>query len=239
MIFPADAERLTMKKPLTFLVALSACAGTAVWAQSSLTLSYKGTVSKVRIVDGRPYVALSDVARMLHGQVSKNGGSYAIGSGKAVAGGANQVDGLRGKVGDTLFTGKWRFQITRVEHVSVYNTTLQPSVDTFHPKGANQELVVCTGVLKNARKAVGEFQMTMHGTSDTALTDDQGVSYPPIGYDPTNGGFYGPPKMLPGSAQPFAAIFSVPKGANLKDLVFSVWGYGEKKPTDVRISLQP
>jgi hypothetical protein len=75
---------------------------------------------------------------------------------------------------------------------------------------------------------------------DTAVTDTNGSAYPPVDFDLVGGGGYGPPTMLPGAASKFAAIFDVPKGTTLKDLVFSLATIGERDhPVNVRVSLAP
>ena len=86
--------------------------------------------------------------------------------------------------------------------------------------------------------STGYCLRSIHTGSNNALTDDQDHAFPPYGYDLSNGGFYGPPKMLPGSAQQFAVYFRVPKGINLKDLVFTLTAYGDDHPVDVRVSLK-
>ena len=136
-----------------------------------------------------------------------------------------------------VFTGKWRFEVLKVEHLDEYMTHYQPTTETLKPKGDNDELVVITGLVKNAQTTPKELMMTTHSLNNTSLTDDQGQSYPPFQFDLTGSGFYGPPSMLPGSSQHFAAIFSIPKGTNLKDLVFSLCSYDDTKVADVRISL--
>ena len=49
----------------------------------------------------------------------------------APAGGANQVEGLRGKVGDMLFTGRWRFQVQDVQTVDTYTLKVPTSEQDY------------------------------------------------------------------------------------------------------------
>ncbi|HEX8237583.1 MAG TPA: hypothetical protein VF600_16620 [Abditibacteriaceae bacterium] len=93
-------------KALALTVALGT-SGTVAWAATSSKLVTNGKVAStsVRVIDGKAYVPLSDVATSLGMAVVKNGGDYEI----KKAGGANQVGNMNGKVGDVLFDGKWRF----------------------------------------------------------------------------------------------------------------------------------
>ena len=229
-----------MHRTKLLIPAFLAGAVTMVAAQSAITLSYQGEVVSrhVRMVAGQPYVPLADVARLLKGQVTRAGGGYVIGGSGAAAGGANQVKGLQGKIGDMLFTGKYRFKVTGVTRGDHYDTQFQPNKDTIKPESDSQEVVAVTCEVRNGTKSPVELKITTHTGSNNALTDDQDHAFPPYGYDLSNGGFYGPPKMLPGSAQQFAVYFRVPKGINLKDLVFTLTAYGDDHPVDVRVSLK-
>src|SRR5689334_457235 len=91
---------------------------TAALAQAGRTLILNGEVASrdVRVIDGRPYVPVADVAKALGQTVVTRGGGWEI----TAAGGANQIQGLQGKIGDTLFDGRWRFQVVAVEPVDSY-----------------------------------------------------------------------------------------------------------------------
>lgn len=239
---------------ITLTLALG-IAGAAL-AQAGKSLTFKGQVVShdLRIIGGRPYVPLADVARILGGSAVKSGAGYAIRAGDIdtttpsdkstpPAGGADQVNGLRGKVGQVLFTGKWRFQVVSVDHTSSYATKYQADADTITPNGDSDELVVIMGQLKNAqKKAVAPTLSSVH-PHNTALTDDQGQSYPPLKFDKRGGDNDSGGTMLPGSASNFAVLFSVPKGTQLKDLVFSVQNFdNDDMPDggkDVRVLLAP
>ena len=83
----------------------------ACWAlQTSSKLFVEGQLasSDVRVINGTRYVPLKDVAAALHLHiVPEQGGGINL----THEGGANQVEGLHGVVGDAkeIFTGKWRF----------------------------------------------------------------------------------------------------------------------------------
>jgi len=205
------------------------------------SVTYHGaTVSTdVTVINGHPYVPLADMARALGGKVVQSGGNYEIvvsgssGSGKTAAGGANQVEGEHGKVGDMLFNGYWRFQVKGVERMDHYNWQYSGNSGSNKPANANDELVVLTCLIKNGHKDAEQPILQASGTSaqKTALADDQGQSYQPLDFDVRPG------YLTPGAGKTFAVIFSVPKGTHLKDLIFTLYGFGSSKPSNVRISL--
>ena len=205
-------------------------------AQELHSVSFKGNVISrdIRVIDGRPYIPLADAARALGGSVVKSGTDYEI----QAAGGANEVKGLSGTVGQMLFTGKWRFEVLDVKTADHYDSHYQPDSYTWTPSGANDELVVIDCLVKNAQTVPDSPLLRHENAMDTAVTDANGSAYPPIDFDLIGGGGYGPPSMLPGSSSTFAAIFDVPKGTNLKDLVFSLANLEQRdNPTNVRISI--
>lgn len=247
-IVAARKESYYMKNRSIFLYVLllmGACAAMAL-AAVSRTVYYHDKVltQDAREVNGRVYVPLADVARALGGQVATRGGGYAIVTGggaspdadtsRTAAGGANEVRGATGKVGDWFFNGYWRFRVSRVEHTDAYKFQYDASGGSDKPSGANDELVVVYCTMKNGQKNSDEPILTVHGlaSQQTALTDDQGQSYPPVDFDVRSGA------LVSGGAKNFAIVFSVPKGTNLKDLIFTVYSYGaSSKATNVRVSL--
>src|SRR5437660_4786673 len=87
--------------------------GSRSMAQGGARLQISGhtTAADVRMIGGKPYVSLSDMARALGMTVVKKPGGYAL----IAAGGANEVAArARGKIGDELFTGDWRFRVSAV-----------------------------------------------------------------------------------------------------------------------------
>jgi hypothetical protein len=200
----------------------------------------------VRLIDGRPYVPVADVARALGQSVVTRAGGYEI----AAAGGANQIQGLQGKIGDTLFDGKWRFQVLAVEPVdsyplknkvntdySVFQSTAELTDGVFRPK-AGQQLIVARCRVKNGLKDQNQALWWANVDTHTALADDRGESYPPIAVDAPEGGpFQGKP-LLPGAGMDLAVLFAVPEGTKLKDMVFTLRTISDKGK-DVRVSLAP
>jgi hypothetical protein len=220
----------------------------AALAQSGITLILNGKTAStnVRLIDGRPYAPLADIAKATGQVVVKKGNGYEM----IAAGGANQVEGLRGKVGDTLFDGKWRFRVADVQRVPVYTLRREGGVDwgkagskakvdadgkTYHAEPGYEIVIV------NARVTNGQKITTAFGSyygEHTALTDLQGSSYTPVGWD-QEGGMFGTKPLLPGAGQDLAAIFLIPEGTKLKDLVFTLTNISDREPHDVRVLLEP
>lgn len=211
----------------------------------TLTLNGKTASSDVRMVGGSPYVKLSDVAKALGMVVVRRAGGYEL----TKAGGANQVNGdVQGKMGDTLFDGRWRFTVLGMITADslTFKSQGEPSDDggatkynsvtrTFTPSSGNR-LVILTCRISNGQKTAQTFWMA-HGDSNTALTDTDGQSYPPTAYD-VNGAPIQTKVILPGAKVEFPLIFSIPTGAKVKDLVFTLRNNNSsEKGHDVRVSL--
>lgn len=209
-----------------------------------LMIQGKTASNDVRVINGQAYVPLSDMARAMNGTSVKTGNDYSIemrnGGGQAAAGGANEVKGTSGALGQMLFVGKWRFEAITVTRAASYESQYLPDHQTFAPNGDTEELVVVQCRLKNAQTSAQKAMLSAIHPHNTAVTDDQGQSYAPLGFDKHTDSTDEGPSMLPGSQTDFAAIFSVPKGTKLKDLVFSLQVAYDDTPdggTDVRISL--
>ena len=173
---------------------------------------------------------------------------------KPPAGGANQVEGLSGKIGQMLFDGKWRFQVQSVqEGLTTYTLTVlaseqdyamyhnvseeDPNTHTFTPKAGNT-LVAIKCFAKNAQNKVQQLDFYSDAPK-TALTDDQGSSYPPIAFDMISKGGWVTKPLLPGSGEEMTLLFAVPPGTKLKDLVVTLKNWSDHKGKDVRVSLTP
>ncbi|HEX5324303.1 MAG TPA: hypothetical protein VFW40_10990, partial [Capsulimonadaceae bacterium] len=187
---------------------------------------------------------LSDVARALGGTVSPHGSGYEIVTGqgapsssdasRTAAGGANEVGGTNGNIGDWFFNGYWRFRVSKVERVSSYSYQYFPGGGVSSPDGPNDELVVVFCTIKNGEQNSDEPILTRNGlgTQKTALTDDQGQSYPPRDFDVRGG------NLAPGAGKNFAVVFPVPKGTTLKDMIFTLYSFGaSNKASNVRVSM--
>jgi hypothetical protein len=187
------------------------------------------------------------VAKALGQQVAKTANGYEL----TTAGGANQVEGMRGKVGDVLFDGNWRFQVNKVEKVDSYKMTTKAQGDyAIYNKTANfdgdteiytpkdgYELVLVRARLRNGTKAARSLWRPNSDTL-TALTDDQGESFRPIAFDMEEESPFLGKALLPGAGTDLVVLFTVPPGRNLKDLVFTLRTINEKGK-EVRVSLTP
>jgi|SRR5579883_2032599 len=166
-------------------------------------------------------------------------------------GGANQVQGLKGKVGQMLFTGQWRFQVQNVQQVDSY-TLKVPTAENdyakyhdvaeydndthvFTPK-TGYTLIAADCLAKNAQTKVKQLDF-FYGSQNTALTDDQGQSYQPIAYDMQTKSPCTTKPMLPGSAEKITILFAVPPGTKLQDMVVTLRNWDDGKSKDVRVSL--
>ena len=234
---------------LVATAALTTVAGALGQASLKLIIAGKTASSDIRVIDGRAYVPLSDMAKAMNGTAVKHkGGGYEITLGGvdtttpeagAVAGGANEVRGTRGKIGQVLFNGKWRFSVISVDHAASYDSHFLPEKRTFAPNGDTEELVIVRCRMKNGQNETRVAMLSQIHPNHTALADNQGQSYAPLDYDKRGGHTDEGPTMLPGSQTEFVILFSVPKGTVLKDLVFSVQNFEEAPDggTDVRITL--
>jgi hypothetical protein len=106
---------------------------------------------------------------------------------------------------------------------------------TFHAK-PGFEFVIVNARVTNGQKTPEGFG-SAYG-ANTALTDNQGSSYRPIGWD-QEGGQFTTKRLLPGAGQDLTAIFVVPEKTVLKDLVFTLTNISDRNPRDVRVTLEP
>ena len=251
-LFTAPHRILRTTAALVGTVALTTGASALAPDDLRLIVGGKTASTNIRMIDGRPYVPLADMARAKNGTVFKRtGGAYEITlsgdtkpktDGTAVAGGANEVHGTQGKIGQTLFNGKWRFSVLSVDRAASYDSQFLPDKRTFTPTGDTEELVIVRCRMKNGQKDTRMAMLSPIHPHHTGLADNEGQSYAPIHYDKRGGSTDEGPKLLPGAQTEFAILFSVPKGTALKDLVFSIQNAYEDYPlggTDVRISLAP
>lgn len=217
--------------------------GAVAFAASGARWSLNGRSSgDVKMIGGQPYVALSDVAKAMQMKVVKNGSSYDV----RAAGGATQVNGVRqGKIGDQLSSGAWGFQVTGVREESEYLERFSQEKRQVAPKSDDEKLIVVDAILRNNVQRTQTPVLTERYCDNTALTDDQGQSYPPIDIDARQEsnkiGSYASVPMLPAAQMKIALVFSVPKETVVKALVFSCLAYPDnigKKGVDLRVALK-
>lgn len=160
-------------------------------------------------------------------------------------------EGLRGKIGDVISDGQWRFQVMSMQTPGSYDmkTDAEPydykslsSFDLtkriFTPK-TGYKLVVFQCRATNAQKSPKRLWVAVSDSANvrTALTDMAGSSHVPIGYDFEGGPIQTKP-LQPGETITFAVVFSVPQDAQLKELLFTLAANGEREQSkDVRVSL--
>ncbi|MBI1756903.1 MAG: hypothetical protein HYR64_07340 [Fimbriimonas ginsengisoli] len=217
-----------------FRFALLACGGAAIavagWAgfgRGSLTINGKSVETNFYLHDGSTYVPIADVAKALNMVVVKQAGGFEL----SPAGGANQVEGLNGKVGQTLSCGTYLFKVVEIVRVDKYQKRF--SEGEVGPEGG-KDIVAVIIHMKNATKQ--KVTLDPFGGSNTAITDQDEHSYGSytgLACDVPNRGI----EMIPGSATDFALIYSVPKREKLKDLVYQTASYSNVKNGTFRVAL--
>lgn len=231
------------------LVAVTAMvtAGAALAAVGTkLVINGNPVMTDVRQINGRTYIPLDDVAKALKLKVYPGKGQISL----LPAGGANQVGGkFQGKIGEEIFTGKYRFIVNSIQETQKYQMKYANKriYKQLIEAEENEKLIVVDCRLKNGTPQKDEF-VFYSGTAydfggNTALTDDDGTSKAPEAYDvaPDEGAPDGA-FALPGAAIRFAIIFKVTPNFKPKDLVYTIVRYSEradkdKKGTDLRVSL--
>jgi len=235
--------RNAIRRAAPALLALLVLAG-ACWAAqqtAKLIINGKAASTDVRVINGKAYAPLQDVAKALNMVVTKRGDAYEM----VVAGGANQLEGAyQGKIGDDLFTGKWRFKVLGVKQVDEYQERFCQDKRTIRPKGPGETLIVVNCRIANGLKQTQTPVLTERMSGNTALADTQGQSYTPLDYDARQASNkwqdYAAASLLPGAGMDLALVFSVPVGKTPKSLVFTALTYPNDvggKGTDLRIEL--
>jgi hypothetical protein len=228
------------------LAVLALCAAPAATADT-LVVNGKTASVAVRTYDGSAYVRFSDMAKALGMILVKRPGGYEL----TKAGGTDQVQAMtQGKVGDVLFDGYWRFQVQSVEMTDSYavkkngdGLSFDRSTNVLHA-GPRTKLVVIRCRMTNGQKSVQTFWLAPlpgERAINNALTDTEGESYPPDGYD-LDGTTSQSKPLLPGAKTDFVILFSVPETVqrkDLKDLVFTLQNNDSRRGNDVRVSLMP
>ncbi|RYX80713.1 hypothetical protein EON83_27385 [bacterium] len=204
--------------------------------KNKLKMNGKVASTRVKTVGGVPMVPLADVARALGQSLTTTADGWEI----KTASGTYQAGKRTGKIGDVFQTPKFSFTVSGVTTASQYASQFLKNPRTFQPQAPTETLVIVHCRLKNTLpKAQGPMLSNTY-PGNTALADYAGVSYPPIVFDSRLYGDYSGTSMLPGSQNEFALLFSVPKSAQIKDLVFSVMDSSDVKTkgVDIRVSLK-
>jgi hypothetical protein len=202
-----------------------------VWAGhapgTNLYIDGSPASSRVFQHDGMACVPVADVARALNKSVVPKADGYDI-----TIGGAGQLNGMNGKIGEKLSNGQWVFTVVKAFRTDKY--THQFDNDSSTPDKATDDLVVVVIRIKNARQeSVG---ISLPGTGSTAVTDQDEHSYSKQTFGSMDD-LHSYPTLLPGSAVDFAMVFSVPKTEKLDSFVYQVYPSSGPKPPTFRVSL--
>lgn len=212
------------------------------------TLILNGAVAStnVRVIGGQDYVP---VAKALGQNVAKVPGGYRI----SVAGGANQVNELGGKVRDTLFNGAWRFQVTGVQEADSYAERYTVKAPQTWKADPGQNLILVDINLRNGQKfktglCLDQFDQKINNS----LADPDGGSLAVKGYDvATEDGYHwgrggqsdNTADLLPGAKQNATLVFQAPQDFHPKDLVFTLAyvtvPFGQRHYSNLRVALTP
>lgn len=118
-----------------FLLVLTALASLALAASTrlSVTVNGRGTTEHAVVIDGRTYVPLSSLklmgvnAKVTGSTLALTSATTSSSAGQSpAAGGANQLNALEGCIGETLFNGLWRVQITSLEAIRSTDAEARP-----------------------------------------------------------------------------------------------------------------
>jgi len=220
------------RKVLGITVLLIACTALG-WARlAGMKLYMNGRIVSTAVItsNGVAYVPVKDMAAAMEMTAENRADGFAL----VRAGGATQVQGSSGKIGNDLFNGFYKFKVVKVErglkYMPQFNGTKEPFVAR---EGFEYAAVICR--LKNGKKT--PVLLSPFGRSKTALTDEEEHAYETLTglvNDAPGRGV----SLLPGAASDFALLFQVPANAVLKDLVYEVDDVTVANRT-FRISLKP
>lgn len=233
---------MTMNKKLLIPAALAVtAAAVAVHIQQNLYVNGVPTPSDIRMIDGHAYVRLTDAAKALNMHVNEKPDGFEL----IAAGGANQMaNRFTGKMGEDIFTGRWRLKIFDVKRAKSYHMTLATDHDL--QAGDGEDLVIVDGQVKNGTQEKDELVFESVDGMNTSLTDQNAQSYAVAGWDVKASETYPVgAQFLPGAAIEFTLVFKVPESAKPKDLIFTAMRYSmrttyhqsQEKPEDIRVSL--
>jgi hypothetical protein len=201
-------------KRLAAWIALSGMAIAALaWARQSSNLYINGNLASSGVImhDGSAYVPVRDVASALKLSVTKTSRGMEL----ADAGGANQVSGITGKVGDVLWNGYIRLQIVKVVRTKSYTRQFTGDDKVITPDPGHDLFVAVCKISNGLKNGV----TVMYPGGETALTDDQGHSYSPFLGMSADIGSRGT-DLLPGASFGSALIFEIPSAAVVGDMVY-------------------
>lgn len=217
-----------MKRKLSLILSVIALTSIVVaygLQQSQALFMYGRQVSQdIRVIDGKAYVPVDDVARALAFDVRSTPQGLEL----FVPGGAEGMNiAHTGRLGDDIFTGEWRVQITAVEEMTAFSYQFHsgpPRRQFILPAG--QKFIVVTGRIANGTNERVEvlFDTRADRYGNTALTTPTGEATSPLDFDvllSSVAGAWGA-DALPGAAINFRIVFQVPQDFEYRDLIFSI-----------------
>lgn len=217
------------------LILAAACCAARAAETGTQVLMDGSTISRdVRIISGRPYIALGDVAKAFNMSVVRSGGEYRL----ARAGGANQLPGIKGKIATAINSGAWSLTVLSVAQVTGYTQQFGYDKGPIALQHPDDVLFLVKCRLKNATNTTQDVYFDKSSAGNTSLTDDQAHGYTPAAFDSRNDN-NSTSKMLPGAAHEFSLVFSVPAQTNIRDLIYTVDASEMDTKTDFRVSLTP
>lgn len=208
-------------------------------AASERTLTINDTLASEKLtrIGDTVVVPIADVAKALGLRVVKTKTGYAL----TKDGGANQVEGLRGKLGQELFDGKWRFKVTDMREATSYTLQTRTATDygtinpvaeilgtTYKPK-PGYKLIIFRCVVKNGQRTAQQlwwFQVDVQ----TAIATESGESFPPILTDIAAEAWQSKP-ILPGAKLEYNLVFCIPTDQRSTDLLVTLRTISEKGST--------
>jgi hypothetical protein len=234
-----------MKKQLSTLIIAAGLAALCVAALAPNTLTMDGvTISnRVKVIGGESWIPVSDLAKAKGMQIANTTTSIDL----TTAGGSNQVGGTIGKVGDTIFTGKWRIQVQSFLKVKKYTIKNKTSTDYSVYDGVADledqvfkakpgfDLYVAKCTLKNARTGAEQFDWNPID-NQSSIADADGSNHPWLVYDIPSPAFVSS-AILPGSKIDFNICFAVAKKAKPTEIVLMLKSLSDSKSEVARIEV--
>jgi hypothetical protein len=203
----------SMKRLLVWVAFLGLAVVALAWVRQSSNLFINGTLASSGVImhDGSAYVPVRDVASALKLAITNTSRGIEL----ADVGGANQVSGITGKVGDVLWNGYIRLQIVKVIRTKSYTRQFTGDNQVITPDQGHDLFVAVCKISNGLKNGV----TVMYPGGETALTDDQGHSYSPFLGMSADIGSRGT-DLLPGASFSSALIFEIPSAAVVGDMVY-------------------
>lgn len=228
-----------MKRNIVLITVAAASIAALVSAQVTRTLVINGRVAstELRVINGRVYAPLADIARAFGQRVVTRGTSYEI----TAAGGSNGISAkLTGRRGEWLFDGGWRFQVNSVVRTNRHLRKYPYYSETEITAEEGKTLIVVEFAARNGNRTSGGLDL-----GDSQLTFS-GVSEPARDFDLNFGGTRSITKdILPGSETRGSIIWQVNEGAEPQDFVLTLGQFTHyddavrpKTPTVLRVNLR-